>query len=332
MKITITPIPSLPTLFYGWPANHGHWQWGDEMLFGAAVGMRDNTVKSMHKVSGLLQKLLFRSKDGGETWVGLLPNVDFEGRDPRFISLEKRERGLYGSALRFCGFYDHGGEAVDLRGAFYASADHGYNWEGPYLIEGPDLTEGGTRICTTRTCQLDDLVFLSKAHKGIFGSDRVVVAQLGKNIPFVELCDLPDPGEARQVMPAAARLGNEIIVLCRRRARKQGWISSYVSDDEGLHWHTRKEAIAVTGDHNGNPPALLSFDGRLIASYGNRSTGNMMLAFSDFTQGRTWREYIIKAMGCRDFGYPRLFARSDGAIVCVYYVEGVLEVATIQDF
>ena len=73
MKVEFIPIARNPALFYGWPANHGHWQWGDEMLFGAAVGARDNTVTSMHKVSGLLQKVLFRSMDGGLLGVPLYP-------------------------------------------------------------------------------------------------------------------------------------------------------------------------------------------------------------------------------------------------------------------
>jgi hypothetical protein len=334
MKVDFVRITNLPTLFFGWPANHGHWQWGDELLFGAAVGMRDTTIKSMHKVSGILQKLLFRSSDGGESWTSTLPNVDFEGADPRHVyqSLGEGEAEPDNSILRFCGFYDHGGEACDPRGAFYYSNDKGYTWAGPFLIEDVDLTHGGKRICTTRTCQLGDLVFLSHAHKGVFGSDRVVVAQRGKYTPFFEISELPDYGDGgRQVMPAAAVLDDEIIVLCRRRLNKLSWISAYVSDNHGVSWRTRTEIVAVTGDHNGNPPALLSHQGRLIAAYGNRSTGNMMIAVSDYTKGQTWRTHVIKLVGCRDFGYPQLFARSDGAVVCVYYVEGVLEAAIIRD-
>lgn len=333
MKIDIIKIPGAPELYYGWPANHGHWQWGDEMLFGAVVGERDPSAFGMHKVSGKIQKMLFRSKDGGESWSGTFPNVDFEGIDPQHIPEALVERRLADTALRFCGFYDHGGEACAPSGAFYTSEDKGYTWSGPFLIEGMDLTSEGKTVSTTRTCHLGDLVFFSKAHKGMFGSDRVVVGRLGVFPSFfcTQIAELPDPAGARQVMPAAVQLDNGlIIVLCRRKQGRAGWITAYVSDDGGRSWWIRNETVAVTGERNGNPPALLARGDRLFAAFGNRSSESMMLAVSE-NAGSTWRQHTIKQVGCYDFGYPRLFLRSDGALVCVYYVEGVLEAAIIRE-
>jgi hypothetical protein len=88
--------------------------------------------------------------------------------------------------------------------------------------------------------------------------------------------------------------------------------------------------IANTGTRNGNPPALIKRGRALIAAYGNRETGKMMLAIST-DGGRFWDEYTMKDGGWKDFGYPQLFIREDGDLVCVYYAEGVIECALIRD-
>ena len=53
----------------GWPANHGIWQWGNEILVGFEVGYFRKT-ETGHAIdySKPAEHVLARSLDGGETW------------------------------------------------------------------------------------------------------------------------------------------------------------------------------------------------------------------------------------------------------------------------
>jgi hypothetical protein len=128
--------------------------------------------------------------------------------------------------------------------------------------------------------------------------------------------------DARAVMPAVASVGARIVVTLRRRksGARNGWIDAFGSDDGGATWRFLSY-VGDTGGHNGNPPALLALpDGRLCCAFGNRDFGSMVCAFSA-DQGVTWQRQLLRAGDGQhlDIGYPRLFLRSDGVPVCVYY-------------
>src|SRR5581483_8598752 len=58
--------------FAGWPANHGIWSWGNEIVVGFAAGYF-NTRDPQHRQHAIdyqqpEEHLLARSLDGGETW------------------------------------------------------------------------------------------------------------------------------------------------------------------------------------------------------------------------------------------------------------------------
>ena len=57
--------------FAGWPANHGAWNWGREILVGCvdAHFLNKKHHHSMHKAKPW-RAVLARSLDGGETWSG----------------------------------------------------------------------------------------------------------------------------------------------------------------------------------------------------------------------------------------------------------------------
>src|SRR5438552_17126624 len=55
--------------FGGWPANHGIWSWGNEILVGFEAGyFRDNASGHAIDYSRPAEHVLARSLDGGETW------------------------------------------------------------------------------------------------------------------------------------------------------------------------------------------------------------------------------------------------------------------------
>ncbi|MBA2354818.1 MAG: twin-arginine translocation signal domain-containing protein [Acidobacteria bacterium] len=54
----------------GWPANHGMWAWGDELLVGFTAGVLRTGDPMRHPIdrSAGEQQALARSRDGGRTW------------------------------------------------------------------------------------------------------------------------------------------------------------------------------------------------------------------------------------------------------------------------
>src|SRR5262245_59345189 len=56
--------------FGGWPANHGIWSWGNEILVGFSAGHYKDLGPERHNIDHDKpeEHLLARSKDGGETW------------------------------------------------------------------------------------------------------------------------------------------------------------------------------------------------------------------------------------------------------------------------
>lgn len=302
-----------PGIYAGWPANHGSWQWGDEFLVGFIRGRHN--VGGMHNVIGHLEKVQARSLDGGESWAVEVPNVDFEAREDQLIYaypfLLQHDR-----ILRVCGGYDHGGDACAKGGGYYVSNDRGRLWHGPWVMKGLDLPKGF--INTSRTCVLDDLVFVSMRNEDHWGSDRTFVARYDGRT-FTPLSIVLDD-DARAVMPAAARLpSGRIVAMLRRRSsnRLGGWIDAVVSDDNAESWSLPVH-VAETGRDNGNPPALIECGGALYCAYANRSECTVEVMRSE--DGFRWFGHALLRKGeAHDIGYPRLFERSDGNLVCVYY-------------
>src|SRR5262249_48865994 len=56
--------------FGGWPANHGIWAWGDEILVGFSAGYHKDLGPARPNIDRDRpeEHLLARSKDGGKTW------------------------------------------------------------------------------------------------------------------------------------------------------------------------------------------------------------------------------------------------------------------------
>jgi hypothetical protein len=332
------PVYDVDGRFGGWPANHGVWSWGNEILVGFSAGYYKDLGPERHAIDRDKpeQHLLARSTDGGESWT--LSNPAEKGmllgnRGMRHGAVppdqKEREPADFNGKIDFA----HPDFAMTCRmsgvdsgySRFYFSYDRGHNWEGPFK-----LPLFGQKGIAARTDYLvngphDCMLFLT-ASKSNNREGRVICTRTtdgGKTWKFVSYIGEEPNGYA--IMPSTVRLSpTELLTTIRCRAGRgepdKSWIDAYVSHDDGNTWSISKSPVADAGE--GNPPSLVHLkDGRVCLTYGYRAKPFSMLARTSGDGGHNWSEpYVIRNDGAgRDIGYPRSVQRPDGKIVTIYY-------------
>lgn len=319
--------------FGGWPANHGMWNWGDELLVGFSAGYFKDNGPDRHAIDHDKpeEHLLARSLDGGRSWA--IENPAQQG------ALVPRGKALHGTELP--GVVDrpwtdcpggidfaHPDFAMTLRmsdnnggqSRFYYSTDRGHHWQGPFKF--PLLGQSGISARTDYLVngRQDCLVFLT-ASKSTGGEGRPLCARTtdgGKTWNFVSFIAPKPPGYS--IMPSTVRVGQHgLLSAVRVRDGERSWLEAYFSPDDGRQWLLRSKP-ADTGE--GNPAAMLRLgEGRICITYGVRAEPFGMRARLSADDGRTWGEEITLRSdgGGRDLGYPRSVQRPDGKVVTVYY-------------
>jgi BNR repeat-like domain len=323
--------------FGGWPANHGIWSWGNEILVGFSAGYHRDRGPALHNIDHDRpeEHLLARSKDGGRTWA---------------IENPAKQRVLIGTAGMRHGTlpteytepapidcpggidFSHSDFAMTCRMAgvhtgisrFYYSYDRGQTWKGPFnlpLFGQPGIAARTDYIINGKS---DCMLFLTAAKSNKREGRPICVRTTdgGKTWKLVSLIG-PEP-KGYAIMPSTVRLAPEGLLTTIRRAeegdKRKSWIEAWASSDNGRSWSLLGEPVADTGE--GNPPHLLKLaDGRVCLTYGNRAKPFGIFACLSSDGGKTWSEPIALRQdgGGRDLGYPRSIQRSDGKVVTVYY-------------
>ena len=323
-----------PGRFGGWPANHGLWSWGNEILVGFSRGYYKDLGPERHNIDRERpeEHLLARSLDGGATWTIEDPAV--RGM------LVPTGKALHGVApqgptempWRECpGGIDftHPDFAMTLRmtdvdagpSRFYYSTDRGHRWEGPFR-----LPLFGQRGVAARTDYLvngpHDCLLVLTASKPDGKEGRPFCARTtdgGRTWEFVSWINENPSGYA--IMPSTVRLNDhELLTAIRCRDAVKAWIETYRSLDDGRHW--TRDNVPAPDLGEGNPPSMIRLkDGRVCLTYGYRARPYGMRARLSNDGGRTWADEIILRDdgGGRDLGYPRTVERPDGKIVTIYY-------------
>ncbi|MBB5040258.1 sialidase family protein [Prosthecobacter dejongeii] len=315
-----------PGRYGGWPANHGLWQWGDEMVVGFTSTWYKSTTTD-HRIDRTKPsyEIQARSMDGGKTWK-TEENVPFADRQKEAKPTPLTEPLNFtspDSAIKFCFGGLHAGPSW-----FYTSADRCKTWHGPYAFE----VEGVQGICT-RT----DLIVLGPRDCLMFGScgkkndgkeGRVFCARTtdgGLTWKFVSyIGEEPQPG-GFAIMPSTVRTKDGTLLTTIRMGKPKASIELWRSDDLGQNW---THVSAVTGNIGGNPPAtVLLPDGRVCVTYGYRHQPAGIRARISSDEGKTWLpEIVIRDDGFDgDLGYPRALVRPDGKLFTVYYYNGPQE-------
>ncbi len=314
--------------FGGWPANHGIWSWGSEILVGFEAGyFQDKAQGHAIDYTRPAQHVLARSLDGGETWKIESPDGL---RPPARIKVAGVPTEAGGKEPVDCpGGIDFTspGFALTARMAdihvgpsrFYYSTDRGKSWNGPYRI--PDFDQKGIAARTDYLVNgKHDLTMFLTAAKSNAREGRVICVRTrdgGKTWNLVSFIGPEPEGRDYAIMPSSVRVSNEGILTAIRR---RSLIEAYRSDDAGKTWRFLNQPAPSTG--GGNPPSLIRLqDGRLAITYGYRSAPFGIRARLSQDNGETWSDEIILRGdgGAWDLGYPRTVQRPDGKLVSVYY-------------
>jgi hypothetical protein len=328
-------VYSVPGRFGGWPANHGMWSWGNEMVVGFSAGYYKDLGPGLHAIDRHKpeEHLLARSLDGGHSWSienpalqGVL--VGTKGMRHGTIPPDAHEHEPVDcpGGIEFT----HPDFALTVRMAnvdggvsrFYYSTDRAHTWHGPFRL--PLCGEPGVAARTDylingpRACML--FVTASKRNGKEGRPICVQTTDGGKNWHFVSAIGPEPAGYA--IMPSTVRLSpSEILTTIRCREKDDAWIETWLSRDNAKSWQDLNRAVSELGE--GNPPALIRLaDGRLCLSYGVRKSAPFRVeARLSNDRGMSWgRPFVLRGDGAsRDLGYPRSVERPDGKIVTVYY-------------
>jgi predicted neuraminidase len=309
--------------FGGWPANHGIWSWGDEILvgFSAAWYQKQNPEVHQYDRSKPEQPRLARSLDGGRTWSiespeSLLPPE--QGGKAVTDLTEPMDFSAPGFIMTLR-FTDVNAGASRL---FY-SADRGHSWRGPFAFPQFGFKGVAARTDYIILGRSEAIVFLTAA-KTNGREGRPFAARTrdgGLNWEFLSWIGEEPAGFA--IMPSALRLGeNEFLVSIRCKDGQRDWIDLYHSADGARSWTWRSRIAETASGKSGNPPSMVRLaDGRIVVTYGRRALPFGIASRISSDQGKTWGEEVfLRDDGAAwDLGYPRTVVRPDGTIVTVYY-------------
>jgi len=321
-----------PGRFAGWPANHGMWSWGDELLVGFSRGYTKDRGPYHHIDPDQPEEfLLARSRDGGLTWSVEEPQpkgalAGTRGMRHGTLPPDLPEEQL--ADLRDPIDFTRPGFALTVRmentnngvSRFYVSYDRGTTWQGPFRLPlfGQPGVMGRTDylVSSPRDCMLFLTASKQNGREGRPFCTRTTDG--GLTWQFVSFIG-PEPS-GYSIMPSTVRLSaTHLVTTVRRKDGTRSWIDAYASHDDGGSWSLLSTPEPDTGE--GNPPSLLRLpDGRLCLTYGIRAQPFSICARLSDNDGKTWGEPVVLREGpSNDLGYVRSAVRPDGRVVTVYY-------------
>ncbi|MBM3288770.1 MAG: exo-alpha-sialidase [Candidatus Hydrogenedentes bacterium] len=322
--------------FGGWPANHGIWCWGDEILVGYGRGFYKDLGPTRHHIDREKpeEHWLARSLDGGVTWAlehpaekgYLIPRgealhgtetpglpipalmdlkepIDFT--DPNFAMTLRMESAASGTSR------------------FEYSYDRGHTWRGPYRL--PNFGASGTAARTDYIVNgpRDAFIFITAAKPDKQEGRPICARTTDGGLTWTRVSDIGPEPSGFAIMPSTVRISDtELFTTIRRRDGTFRWMTAWRSVDNGATWTQEANPVDYLGE--GNPPMLNKLrDGRLCVTYGFRAFPFSIRGRLSTDNGKTWGpQILVRGNGRdRDIGYVRSVQRADGKMVSVYYFD-----------
>ncbi len=323
-----------PGRFGGWPANHGIWSWGNEILVGFSAGYFKDNGLERHAIDHAKpeEHLLARSKDGGKIWT-----IENPAEKGSLIPVGRVLHGITPPGLKEKPWQDcpggidftHPDFALTVRttdvnagqSRFSYSNDRGKTWQGPFRLSLFDRKGIAARTDYLVNGKHDCFLFLTAAKDdGKEGRPLCVrTVDGGKTWKFVSWIG-PEP-KGYAIMPSTVRIGKaELLTSIRCKEGAKSCIENYRSLNDGETW--KSDGIVVPDTGAGNPSSMIRLkDGRVCLTYGYRAAPFGIRARVSGDGGRNWDKEISlrEDGGGRDVGYPRTIQRPDGKVVTVYY-------------
>ncbi len=270
-------------------------------------------------------RLVFvHSPDGGESWSHSIV-ISEDGSDNRNPAFGVTSKGtLLASFIKQTNYSDGvyligNKEDVPIKSTplyLSRSEDHGKTWttelakvdgNNEFIVQSPFgkmLTLSDGRIMMHY--HLHGLTgFITSDDDGHTWGKPTVISEDGYN--ETGLCDLG---------------GGIFMAVFRDRADGCLWQSR--SEDDAKTW---SEPIRIT-DATEHPGDVIKLeDGRVLLTYGRRTTPFSILGLISHDNGKTWdtnNRLLLVADAGNDQGYPSNIQRDDGAIVTVYYSDQLI--------
>jgi hypothetical protein len=308
--------------FGGWPANHGIWSWGDEILAGFSGAYFQSKPADRHQMDSARPEVPFqaRSRDGGQTWTierppSLLPP---EQGGPAARPLDQpMDFTAAGFAMSIKYADNHVGPS-----RLWYTLDRGRSWRGPYEMPAFGFPGIAARTDYIVDGKRDAMVFLTAAKADRREGRPIVVRTTDGGLAWKLVATIGPEPPGFSIMPSSLRLGaGTLLTTVRVKHEPHNWIEQYRSEDNGANWKSEGR-IADTGARSGNPPHLIRLaGGRLCLTYGYRSEPYSIRGKLSADEGRTWspERTLRDGAAAWDLGYVRSVQRPDGKVVSVYY-------------
>jgi hypothetical protein len=311
----------------GWPANHGIWSWGNEILCGFSAAYFQKKSPNVHQYDNTKpeEPRLARSLDGGKTWTieappSLLPPSQGGKAAAPLTAPIDFQNPNFAMTLRFT-------DTNKGPSLLFYSYDRGKTWQGPFDFPLLGQTGIAARTDYIVNSNRDAFVFLTAA-KSNGKEGRPFVARTtdgGVHWKIVSWIG-PEPS-GFVIMPSTVRLSADRLVSAMRvHGDKDGgndsdWIDLFESHDNAEHWQYLTRPVESTGGHGGNPPSMIRLrDGRLCLTYGYRAAPYEIRAKLSSDEGKTWTaDIVLDKSTTWEVGYTRTVQRADGKIVTIYY-------------